>query len=450
MSLQYFGFDDNKPMAGMLVKAAKQGCADYRVQADYFGGAEIQGKRETQEDRVSHFKLNHAQAAQLAALTDSQKKLVLSETYQRLNAQVLANCPESGSTGITCLFYPAQGKAYFANLGDSELLKVTINQTKQQLNITKLNTSHGLDDPEEIRRVREAGHKLFKVRGTDELRLESGLNMGRAFGDQNSESYGLIHEADIGIDTVEPDTLTFYVVACDGLTEANQEEIYKNIAMTVYHNRHDSPDFIAQQLCKLAFDKTKTYKSDDDHSWDNISVLVTQFPTDVEAAPYLLSVFDGHAGSQVSTYLQRHIKPTFALALEEAYTASLDIPNYWAVASGLASLTTGLGLKAKSKPLALGSALCAGVSSFMAYKSYQDKCAHTARVFLSDLPEEIDDATRASFEQGRQAREGFLPWLQVNLDPSSWGGNKEAYYAGYYSNPEEAGIEQKVEKLTLS
>ncbi len=421
-------------------KVATDGGRDYVVQTSYYGGAEQKGCRPTQEDRMRHLFLSPLQHRMLRLLQTTHRETLLHKMYADLNHQLAEKSfgERFGSTGITSLFDFRNDTIHFANLGDSQLIEVKIDTVRNLVDtVTRLNELHNPGTPTEKQRIERAGHRLvFSPRDPDNLRLATGLAVSRAFGDKRHMQFGLSHKPQIKTHAIDPEEgiQIYYIVACDGLTEADCVTL-EDIGQYVLEHRHESESMIAEGLVKEAFSHDVDYGDSEDYSEDNISVQICRYSKEKDA--FLLTVFDGHGTDKVAQFLADHWAQVF-----DKYLRNL----------------CGLSNQSALQPLALGSAfsfilermmggwgspIADGLFSLVVGASYS-----TLRFVQSEVQNEAvleflerHQTTEGDFEDlkeeeyfklGQQSVHEYSGALNACTKPLLWSQTRElaAYYAG--------------------
>lgn len=302
------------------------GVKDYRVEGEWYGGSELKGPfRRTQEDRILAFQLEAQEEVSFRALSEELKKTLLQQVFRKLNAEVNEKFSDlwQGSTGIVSIFDPRTDQYLVANLGDSQLLAVTLakDDLKSSIRINKL---HHPSEPDELKRIEKDGGKIIGNRLEGSKRVyENGawkttrgkIAVSRAFGDTAYLDAGLIQEPELYINAglVDQEDELFFVQACDGLTEVDLNE--QAIGKYILEHREDTLGKIAQNLGETAIMKG---------SKDNVSVQVFKYSR-LLAGIYVLCVFDGHGGQLVVQYLKDNFAGTFKLILQSEPFKEQDV-----------------------------------------------------------------------------------------------------------------------------
>lgn len=267
---------------------------------------ELCGLRPTQEDRVAV-----GQLPELLSLPSNKYVVVLDRTIESLQKRIAEQKLDAGSTLCTTLLI---GKTVIhANVGDSESFLIVRDSKNEILTFERISTKlHDINNDNVAQLLRD-GFKVVKGRLFDPKR-RSGINMYRAMGDLMHEDAGMQHKPDIYVFDVDiPEGGNAFVInACDGLTEkmshTQLEKMlrdYKDVAL------EDLSGLLANAAISLG-------------STDNVSVMIT--PVEVDAKPKYISVFDGHGGSSVSSFLERtfHIMLVLQCKLHALYDADRE------------------------------------------------------------------------------------------------------------------------------
>lgn len=287
--LQYFHYLAAK-------KAQKNRTPDLVFEDKYIGGAEIQGKREAQEDSYVSQPLNPEQSQAYLNLDDVQREALLNNICAELSERFENEF--SGSTGIMAIISPKDKSYHVANVGDSQILRVELGETPS---CVRQNTLHNPSEPSERKRLEEAGAKIMRGRIA---RLYKSINISRTFGDCDFKDIGVISEPEVFKSTFAKKGF-YLILACDGLTEKdclNEAQILEKVKQA--YQQQDMP------LKELANDLAQTAVLKG--SGDNVTVLITR-PNHhkQEGIPYVMAVFDGHGGDEVSKSLAKHFMKCF-------------------------------------------------------------------------------------------------------------------------------------------
>jgi serine/threonine protein phosphatase PrpC len=305
---------------------AKTGLQDYAAHDEQarVGYCEVQGERESQEDRVI--------ASTIAFNKDETPAVALRQTVALLQAEC-GQEQDQGSTLLAAVIDTQFKKIYTANVGDSTAYLVTINKDTNEVLVKALNEQHNPQTAMEQERLRAFAKENNipldengkKITSGD----ESGISVSRSIGDRKFEAYGLTHEMDLTVTELEEiadNQYQFLLVACDGLTERMQSEqqLVSLIQKVIADQHEQAPEEIARQLAMLRLENRSDLSEETLRaSGDNISVMVSYLPKyskSLTEPSRILAVFDGHGGSTVSQDLSDKFLPTFhALSLANHY-----------------------------------------------------------------------------------------------------------------------------------
>lgn len=265
--------------------------------------AEIQGQLAYQEDVIL---IATQEVSRFNLLSHTDRKKILEETFIQLQDQ-FGQEYTVGSTGCLVVGWIDEKKdlqLYTANLGDSSAYLVIL--TEQNL-VSSQRLNKLLHNPEpgnpEYNRLISLGRKPVNY---GVWRIQSGLAVSRAFGDRDSEEYGLSHVVDIDHckKVLKKNERALVVVACDGLADATLLGA-EEIGQVVFENQSKNLSDICIELIKAAFQNGKG-------SRDNISVALFE----PAIFPISAAVFDGHGGDQVSKALGEHCYSVFQNVLQ--------------------------------------------------------------------------------------------------------------------------------------
>lgn len=268
--------------------------------------------RAQQEDALIAFELEGFQK-----LSSDERKSVLQTTIIKMQNDYGESCQGSTLTGTLC--WKADNdtiKTVTASVGDSTSYLIILDKNNQFKTIKRLNIElHNPENEQEKVRVENAGGFISKEFGIP--RLNGKLAITRAIGDNDLDDYGLSHDPSVDIyeyQLKEAET-AFLVVACDGLTESNDDQLNENaglnqteIGKLVSHHSNKKPEEIAGILVNEALaSRTSLPNSRSKHaSTDNVSVAVMKI---ANGSPKGVFVFDGHGGKTVSNNLGNHFYP---------------------------------------------------------------------------------------------------------------------------------------------
>ncbi|RUQ89995.1 PP2C family serine/threonine-protein phosphatase [Legionella septentrionalis] len=281
------------------------------------GFFETIGKRNSQEDALAIHQLDE----KFDALSPEQARQRMWTALKVIDQGVREQQIEDGTTVSTTLS-DKKGNFITATLGDAVSFAVFYDQQGKPLGVKRLNEiTHKPGDETEQNRIKEAGGFVAKVFG--EYRVGGRLAVARALGDH--EFTGVCADARIDINNVQDlagelkldvkQIASIQVITtCDGFTDgagANKQSKEEHEAYLLKCLQHlDEPGFQSPDKLsrKLALQATK------DGSGDNISVAIAN----VGENAFALGVFDGHGGSEASSYAAEN----FSKVLDEVFALS--------------------------------------------------------------------------------------------------------------------------------
>lgn len=295
---------------------AKNGHLDYRIEEGRFGGAELKGRRSTQEDRMFSYEFDEDVTNFFSTLVPEKQQEIIEETFKLLNEKIkkeVSDIQSQGSTAIIAITFPNQMRVLSASLGDAQAFSVIIDKNNQLKEIKELNEIHHPSRPAERARLSEfAKSKNMEIIDCVSTtgRLGGRLAVSGAFGDLNYLQYGLREVPDIKDEyfKLESGDRLFILVCCDGLTE--RDLISLNEIGNMFTSQEDK--LLGQLALSLA------QKAYDSGSFDNISIQITEMTNQLTKQyenPFMFGVFDGHGGSSVSQYLKNEFTYTFIAVL---------------------------------------------------------------------------------------------------------------------------------------
>jgi serine/threonine protein phosphatase PrpC len=293
------------------------------------GLAEIIGGRPTQEDFLAVAVESVKQFPQLSPAEQDEVKI---KSFADVNSLCRFDY-HTGSTGCVTTAWLDDSNTVHActgNLGDSTAFLIVINEAENTVASAELLNKIHTPDPEKNREEHDritahANAKKtrkfpYKEKG-DIWRIgPNGIAMTRSFGDVRYEAYGLTHNAEATnkLLALSCGQSAFIVVACDGLTEEddNDKDILspQEIGDIVNGSRKQELVDIASELIDKASKKGST---------DNISVAL--FP--ISKTPTSAAVFDGHGGIEVSQKASK----LFYFFLKKRIEEKLNLKNAPAV-----------------------------------------------------------------------------------------------------------------------
>lgn len=305
------------------------------------GGAELQGKRPTQEDRMIAETLPPELGA-FQTLSSEEQKKVIGNTFKALNTECYAlhqakasrnlygdvdvHWEGPGSTALVAFIDPRQRKVLVANIGDSEAYLVHFkphlrfpndnNKTRRETT-ERLNKIHQPNEEGERKRLQKA-----KVRTPfNKLYSHNGgfLAVSRAVGDFAYKKSGLIATPEFTEIryTCEVNETSYLVMACDGLTENNCLHL-RDFSFRLNDTTPKPLGQMAWDLASLALERG---------SKDNISVQICNLSalSAQNHALLVLGIFDGHNGAEFSAHLQMNFMRVFKQELERLTHSADDV-----------------------------------------------------------------------------------------------------------------------------
>ncbi|KAL0488606.1 protein phosphatase 2C [Acrasis kona] len=174
--------------------------------------------------------------------------LLLRETFLVVNDKITQQNIRSGCTA-SVLYFDGKGLAYSANVGDSRIVCVQSDQTT----FKRMTIDHRPEDPDEERRVKDAGGFVAN------RRVNAVLAVSRALGDSDLHPYV---SSDPYTCTVGVKPGQCFIVACDGLWDVASDEAVINLI-------RDETDAQKASTCL----KEHAYQVG---STDNISVIIVK------------------------------------------------------------------------------------------------------------------------------------------------------------------------------
>ncbi len=265
-----------------------------------FGLFEMQGARPSQEDAaIARWYSDKS----FVSLTPQEIGRRLWTTYKLLNQHQLNLGGATASTTV----YDGDNHLITATIGDSVAFAVSYALDGTIYAVTRLNQK--IDHPEEDKeRLNTVG--AFVIYGRLQGR-EGSLALSRAIGDEEYRAFGICDDAHIDVHSVSE----FFsakisklqvIVTCDGFTEPvslQTKYSQEKWLLRCLKNIPQAGSLTESELAKLLALEAFNY-----HSQDNISVLVQ---TVTQSQPFLIGVYDGHNGKEVSTYLAQNIGHVF-------------------------------------------------------------------------------------------------------------------------------------------
>lgn len=240
------------------------------------GFAELQGIRETQEDRVIASAL-----PTFNELSEEQRELVLLNTPRILHKVVVQDGIGIDKGATLCAAIVVGNKVYSLNLGDSTLFTCKIGAN----NI-------------EVKQLNEVIHLKKKIKDKSSVKESLG-DVIYEDGDN-----GVVHEPKLKVETLslQNGERGLVIVGCDGLTESvlrasreikdpNIEQMSEQwIQKHLQAIQKYAPDEISAALANQSLDESTE---------DNISCMTIAIDPNETIAKYA-AVFDGHSGDEVA------------------------------------------------------------------------------------------------------------------------------------------------------
>ncbi len=329
--VKHFGIDSKIELSQELVANACNGKQDYRMEGEYFGGAEFKGPRATQEDRMIAHRFSDLQTSAYIGRDEAEHEALIKETFSALTKKASKKAVPDGSTAISAWIDPKSKTVWSASLGDSEVFAVVLDKEGATKTVASLNEMHNPNEAHEIARITSLAASQDKKFETlvKNGRLNGMLAVSRAFGDHRFEEFGLLHTPSIKkheFNYLEEGDRLFVIVACDGLTEYNPkfglECLSKeDIGNVIAKHRDKKFGKLAELLVTAANARG---------SRDNISAQVTELTHACvkEANPFMLSVFDGHGGQKTAQLLQEKFTKAYLKCLAKFEPAILGEPPF--------------------------------------------------------------------------------------------------------------------------
>ncbi|CAI2348927.1 unnamed protein product [Caenorhabditis sp. 36 PRJEB53466] len=163
---------------------------------------------------------------------------------------------KGGTTAVCCAIDPEKMEMAFAWLGDSP------GYIMNNVEFRKVTREHSPKDPDEARRVEEAGGQLFVIGG--ELRVNGVLNLTRALGDVQGRPMISNQPETVRVDYDASDYLV--LLACDGISDVfGPADLYQVIEAFVRDNTVEDYTELARFVCSEAIEHG---------SADNVTVVI--------------------------------------------------------------------------------------------------------------------------------------------------------------------------------
>lgn len=182
---------------------------------------------------------------------------------------------DSGCTVVVTLV--KDNKLYSASAGDSRCILI-----KRSGDCIPMSIDHKPEDKTEYDRIKAAGGEVI------DGRVNSGLNLSRAFGDFSYKHEKLPADKqmitpcpDVRVATIDPENLEYIFLACDGIWNSfNNNQTSKFLMKTAESNNHD-----LVETCVQLFRKCISPKTDGDGTGcDNMTCILVRLdkPSEVE------------------------------------------------------------------------------------------------------------------------------------------------------------------------
>ncbi len=233
--------------------------------------------------------------------------------------KVIGEGIKSGSTASTTVY---DGKEHLitATLADTSAFIAIYDEQGNPLAISRLNSiTHNPDEEKEHDRILSAGGTMKNIKGV--MRVDGVLAVSRAIGDRAFKEAGVCSEASIDITNfskllnqlgiAQKMVGSFQVItACDGFTDAagtkqqhkqGHEKFLLNVLQSLQFPGRLKESDLAQKL----IDKAKN------NSRDNISVAIKSIPLNSGSSGFIMGVYDGHGGSEASSFIAKNIGINF-------------------------------------------------------------------------------------------------------------------------------------------
>jgi len=270
--VRYFKTNSKRILSSESGVDASNGEIDYRVEADFSGGSELQGPRSSQEDRMVSYELSELQTDTYQALRDTQKEALIQDAFKTLTNDIADEKLPGGSTVISAWVEPTTHTVWSAGLGDSEIFAIILDKEGKPKSVGSLNDLHNPDDAQEQKRLTQFAisknktlQDIVKKDRSQISRLGGAIAVSRSLGDIRFEPYGMSHVPSIKkheFGHIKDDEKLFIVLACDGLTEYNPKSgldclSKDDIGLLISKNQEKSFGEIAEALASVALDISK-------------------------------------------------------------------------------------------------------------------------------------------------------------------------------------------------
>lgn len=201
-----------------------------------------------------------------------QHELCYGRIKRRQTSPLLAMV--TGSTAVVALLCKQNGQLHVANIGDSRCVIYVKNKTRP------MTLDHKPTDMKELKRIEMAGSRVINGR------INSGLNLSRAFGDYMLKANGslgqkeqaLIAWPDITVSNEKIRHNDFIVLACDGIWNSMNEKEACSVVRK-YIKRNMKPSKICQEMIRRCISPVRPI--DGQNGGDNMTCIVVKFEKDL-------------------------------------------------------------------------------------------------------------------------------------------------------------------------
>lgn len=181
---------------------------------------------------------------------------LISQSIQTLSSELFkCNCYKNGSTLSGVLLDQTRRAYYTINIGDSRVLKVSVESAEGSLKVDALTEDHKVSNEKEYQRIRKV-HKLINKR------VGGKLSVTRALGDFGFLRYGLSAEPDIF--RYELTSEKHLIIGTDGVWDGIDDLGLREL---VHQQSADEPKSLARSIVERAVARSE----------DNLSLIVVSF-----------------------------------------------------------------------------------------------------------------------------------------------------------------------------
>lgn len=276
-----------------------------------FAFCELMGRRDEQEDALAWQILPDNEACD-----DPEETGHRLWTSLKIINGMLTDETDGATASVTV--YDGHGNLITATLADSEAFAAIYDKDGRIRNVIRLNSClHNPWDPDEVRRIRQAGGMIInhRVIGTNDFKLA----VTRALGDRFFT--GVIADSKIDINCVDhlisKSGLTRdeasdvqVITVCDGYLESVHDDSKSGKERYLLRHIQQIQDERGQSLNVRILARDLAEKALHDQSEDNISVAVMTVTLQPKQAQ-LTALFDGHGGSVIATKAAQNIGRIF-------------------------------------------------------------------------------------------------------------------------------------------